>query len=160
MKLKAVDLETLSLQLNQLSESLAVFENILDQEANTLKSPDISPLTEIVAQKQLLSEQLSECFDTLIFLLSDNPISLNEFMLLDSFFELPSELQSKFKSVNQQIMVCNDKNTANGLSVQALSSLNDTLIQLFKGQDLQSKTYTASGNASTSPSPTNPLGKA
>lgn len=160
MKLKAVDSETLSLQLDQLSELLTEFKAILDQEANTLKSTDISPLTEIVEQKQSLSEQLAESFDHLISLLSDEPLSLNEFMLLDRFSELSPEIQSQFESINQQIITCNDKNTANGLSVQALSTLNDTLIQLFKGQDLQSKTYNASGNASTSPSPTKPLGKA
>lgn len=158
--LKTVDSKALSLQLNQLSSLLNDFDVILEQEASTLKSTDISPLTDIVQQKRDLSERIAVQYDDIIALLSDEPISLKEFMLLDNFKSLSSDLQKQFETLNQQIIACNDKNTANGLSVQALSSLNETLIQIFKGQDIQSKTYNASGNASPSPTPTKPIGKA
>lgn len=160
MTLKTVDLDTLSLQLNQLSNSLNDFNAILDQESVTLKSTDITPLTDIVQKKGDLSELVAEQFDSLTKSLSDDHISIKEFMMLDSFSTLPKALQKQFKNLDQQIITCNDKNTANGLSVQALNSLNETLIQIFKGQDLQSKTYNASGNASTSPTPSKPIGKA
>ncbi|BBN59937.1 flagella synthesis protein FlgN [Hydrogenovibrio marinus] len=160
MMLKAVDLDKLSLQLSQLLDSLNAFETILDKEAETLKSSDITPLTDIVDQKRTASESIAVQYDSLIESLSDTPISLKEFMLLDDFANLPKSAQKQFEELTQQIINCNEKNTANGLSVQALNTLNETLIQIFKGQDLQNKTYTASGSASTPPTPTNPLGKA
>ncbi|WP_024851402.1 flagella synthesis protein FlgN [Hydrogenovibrio kuenenii] len=160
MTFKTVDLEVLSLQLNHLSKSLTDFESVLDQETETLKSTDISPLTDIVKQKHKLSELVSEQFNTLTSLLSDDHMSIKELMMLDSFSTLPKALQEQFETLDQQIITCNDKNTVNGLSVQALNSLNETLIQIFKGQDLENKTYNASGNASTPPTPTKPIGKA
>ncbi|MDX1795847.1 MAG: flagellar protein FlgN [Hydrogenovibrio sp.] len=157
---KTVDLDLLSLQLSQLLDTLNDFEKILDEEAQVLKSTDISPLTDIVQRKQIASESVSQKFETLSTSLTDNALSLNEYMMIDGFDQLPTSIQTLFKQNSEKAQVCNDKNTANGMSVQALSNLNQTLLQLFKGQDPQNKTYDASGGESNAASRSKPLGKA
>lgn len=157
---KTVDLDLLSLQLSQLLKALNAFEQILDEEATILKSTDISPLTNIVQRKQTASESVSQKFETLSSSLTDDALSLNEYMMIDGFDQLPKSIQTLFKQNSEKAQICNEKNTVNGMSVQALSNLNQTLIQLFKGQDPQNKTYDASGGESNSTAPSKPLGKA
>ena len=155
-----VDLDTLTHQLNQLSESLSEFESILDQEYNVLKSTDLGSLTDILKRKESLSEQVSTQFNALSSSLTDEPLSLNEFMLTDYFAALPQEIQQLFENTSERAAVCSEKNIVNGMTVQALNNMNSSLLQLFKGQDPQSKTYTAEGESSTSTQTSKPLGKA
>lgn len=158
---KTVDLDTLTSQLDQLFDSLSKFESILDQESDTLKSPNLSSLPEILKLKESLSETVSEQFNHLSSSLSEvDRLSLNEFILTDQFQLLPPDIQALFQKTREKAVACSDKNLVNGMTVQALNNMNTTLLQLFKGQDPQSKTYTASGESTTGSQTSKPLGKA
>lgn len=163
---QTVDFDALPRQLNQLFESLSTFEQLLESEATALKDSQQTNLVEILKEKETLSSEVSECFDQLSHNLSPaspsgkDPLSLNEFMLSDTFKSLPLSVQTQFQKTSEQAILCSEKNLANGMTVQALSHMNATLLQLMKGQDPQSRTYTATGESNTGNPSTKPLGKA
>lgn len=158
--IKQVDLDTLAQQLNQLFELLSQFETTLDQEAAILKSTDLTPLTELLKYKESLSEDVSNCFSNLSKTLATDPLSLNEFMLLEEFKQLPQVVQNQFQKTSEKAITCSDKNIANGMLVHALNNMNSALLQMLKGQDPSNKTYTASGESKNDSHSSKPLGTA
>lgn len=143
----AVDAQKISPPLCQLLESLAEFESVLDQEDTILKSADITPLAEVLKQKEQLSDQVNQQFSELSNQFSDDLLSLNEFIQLDSYQTLPAELQQQIQQAIDLATICHEKNIRNGMTVQSLNNINQAFLNLFTGQDPNAQTYGAQGQA-------------
>lgn len=156
-----VDAQKISPPLSQLLESLAEFESVLDQEETILKSTDISPLTDLLKQKETLSDQVNRQFSDVSNQFSNDLLSLNEFIQLDSYHQLPSTIQKQIKQAIELATTCHEKNIRNGMTVQSLNNINQAFLNLFTGQDPNAQTYGAQGQAKHGESnKANPLGKA
>lgn len=163
MSLKTIDIESLSKNISSLLSLLIKFENILVKEASVLKTSDIDILIKIVNDKQAISQQIEKTFSLLSKSANNTTkdfFSISSFMEKDNFRSLPAKLQETFKKVELITVSCHDKNIANGISVQTLNNFNETFLQLYHGQDPQSKTYTSTGSSSTSSNKSTTLGKA
>jgi len=150
-------------RLTQLLEHLRMFDSILDQEAEVLKASDISPLITLLEQKETLSETLTEEFNILSKSLSPDEnvqLSLQELLLVDSVKNLSTQTQQHLQEAVDSAIKCHEKNVINGMTVQALKNMNQTLLNVFTGQDQNAQTYGASGKTATSETKSNPLGKA
>ncbi|MDG4812921.1 flagellar protein FlgN [Hydrogenovibrio sp. 3SP14C1] len=160
---QVTDTKDIPQRLDQLLEDLNTFESILDQEASVLKTSDISPLISILEQKETLSERLTQSFNWLSTNLSpDNSVrlSLKELLLVDSVQNLSEKTQRQLQHAVDLATQCYEKNIINGMTVQALKNMNQTLLNVFTGQDQNAQTYGSSGKAATSETKSNPLGKA
>lgn len=160
---QATETKDIPQRLDQLLEDLNAFESILDQEANVLKTSDISPLTSILEQKETLSERLTQSFNWLSTNLSpDNTVqlSLKELLLVDSVQNLSEKTQRQLQNAVDLATQCHEKNIINGMTVQALKNMNQTLLNVFTGQDQNAQTYGSTGKAATAETKSNPLGKA
>ncbi|AZR81866.1 flagella synthesis protein FlgN [Thiomicrospira sp. S5] len=160
---QVADTQTLSPLLSELLDLLSKFETALEDEAAVLKSPDISSLSEILQQKETLSEAVTEKFDQLTHTLlthdQDARISLDNLSLLEIPGLTDSNKQS-LKKISEKAKQCHKLNAVNGMTVQALRNLNQTTINLLTGRDENGKTYSASGKTLPSDQKSNPLGKA
>lgn len=155
-----IDTDKLSRTIKELLASLKQFETILEKESTQLKTSNTDALNKITSDKDKVSSEIESIFTELKINTDDPEFSINNFMQQDLFANLPLGLQEIFAQVENQIVMCHDKNIANGISLQALNNINHTFLQLFKGQDPHSKTYTASGNTTPSSSTSKTLGKA
>jgi flagella synthesis protein FlgN len=155
-----IDINKLSKNINNLLELLTQFEDSLNLETSILNSSDTSALTNIVLKKQKIAEQIELLFLDISQNTQDKNFSLHSFMAADDFKLLPLDIKKTFKKTSLKVAACYDKNTANGISLQALNNLNKTLLQLFKGQDPKNKTYTSSGGSTSATNTPNSLGKA
>jgi len=159
----AVNLEDISQNLDQLLENLSQFETLLDQEAKHLHKVDPESLLALLEKKEALSEKVSSQFEALSNTLSPNAnetLSLKELLLIDIIQSLPRKTIQKLETVNEQAVKCYKKNTANGVAVHALSNMNQSVLNLLKGQPQNNQTYSASGKPSQTQVTTSPLGKA
>jgi len=155
-----IDTDKLSIAVNKLLACLKQFETILVKESEQLKASDTETLIKTTVEKDTIATEIETVFAELKTITNDISFSINDFMSQDLFKDLPLELQASFEKTVNQIVICHDKNIANGISLQALSNINHAFLQLFKGQDPHSKTYTASGNTTPSNSTSKTLGKA
>lgn len=157
---QVTDTEKFSPLLVQLLEQLQQFKTLLDREAQALKENDISPLNDILTQKETLSGEIDSTFQTMSQHLPMSELSLGEFIQVDAFKSLPSSVQSQFLDALQLANDCQQQNTANGMTVQTLSNFNQKLLQIFKGQDPDTKTYGSTGHTTPSDAKSSTLGKA
>ena len=160
---QATETKDIPQRLDQLLEDLNTFESILDQEASVLKTSDISPLISILEQKETLSERLTESFNWLSTNLSpDNTVrlSLKELLLVDAVQNLSEKTQRQLQDAVDLATQCHEKNVINGMTVQALKNMNQTLLNVFTGQDQNTQTYGSTGKAAAAETKSNPLGKA
>lgn len=143
-----VNPKDISQQLDLLLDNLTQFESILDEEANHLHKVDPEALLALLETKEKLSEQVSTQFQALSNSLSPNanePLSLSELLLIESVKSLPSSIIKKLEATNTLATQCYQKNTANGVAVHTLSNMNQSILNLLKGQDSHNQTYGASG---------------
>lgn len=157
--IQAAEIDKISPLLAQLLDSLKEFQTLLNTEAGLLKLQDTVPLTELLIQKEQLSGKITETFNALMSNFSPS-LPLNEFILSDTFKQLPLSIQKNFSDVTTLAIDCQHQNTTNGITVQALANFNQTLLHIFKGQDPSEKTYSASGQTSVSDKKNPPIGKA
>jgi flagellar biosynthesis/type III secretory pathway chaperone len=155
-----IDISLLSESIDNLLNLLNEFEATLDQESDILKTSDTEKLTRIVTNKKLLSEKIEHTLKTLSKVTKQQDFSISQFIEQTNFKDLPQQIQELFKQVAKQTIKCHDKNIANGITLQSFTNLNDAFLQILKGQDTQSKTYTSSGSSTTSNTNSKPLGKA
>jgi len=160
---QAIETKDIPQRLAQLLEDLHTFESILDQESEVLKTSDISPLIRILEQKEILSERLTQSFNWLSKNLSPDDtvqLSLKELLLVDSVQNLTEKTQQQLQDAVDLATQCHKKNVINGMTVQALKNMNQTLLNVFTGQDQNTQTYGATGKTANSETKSNPLGKA
>ncbi len=157
---QTIDLNKLSQHVNQLFVLLCQFETVLNQESTILKSSDLSSLSDITLEKESLTQKIDLEFQVLNKKLTPKIHSLNELLESDFFQTFPTELQKTIQETTEKIVQCSDQNLANGMSIQALSNINQTVLQLFSGQNPQNKTYSASGESQITDNTSRTLGKA
>lgn len=158
-----VNPKDISQQLDLLLDNLNQFESILDEEANHLHKVDPEALLALLETKEKLSEQVSSQFQALSNSLSPNanePLSLSELLLIESVKSLPSSIIKKLEATNALATQCYQKNTANGVAVHTLSNMNQSILNLLKGQDGHNQTYGASGKKNLDKPSASTLGKA
>lgn len=159
----AVNHNDISQHLDKLLENLTEFESLLDEEAKNLQKVDPESLISLLEKKESLSEKVTNLFLTLSKNLSPNtelPLSLKELLLLESVQSMPPTIIQKLDTANTQATHCYQKNTANGIAVHALSNMNQSVLNLLKGQPENNQTYSASGKTSHNKTTATPLGKA
>lgn len=160
---QATEAKDIPQRLSQLLEHLKAFKSILDQESDALKKSENAPLISIVEQKEKLSEVLTEEFNSLSKSLSPDEsvqLSLKELLLVDSVKNLSEKTQQQLQEAVELATQCHDKNVINGMTVQALKNMNQTVLNIFTGQDQKTQTYGATGKTATPETKSNPLGKA
>ena len=156
----SIDLNHLSPEINSLLESLTKFETTLSREHDALKESNTNNLIEIISLKEELSKKIETTLSNLAKITKDHNFSIDHFLQSKHFDLLPISLQEKVKSIGLKVVSCHEKNTTNGISLQALKNLNQNLLQLFKVNNTDNKTYTSSGNSTANKSISRPLGKA
>lgn len=160
MKQAVIDVNSLSLEINKLLESLIQFEKILLKEADSLKESDTKNLITVISQKENISAEIETILSKLAKETKSKNFSINLFMQNEQFKFLPKSLKTTFATITQKVVNCHDQNIANGISIQTLNNLNQNFLQLFKSEDPKSKTYTSSGSSSINKTNSKPLGKA
>lgn len=158
-----VNTKDISQELDRLLDELSAFETILDEEAKHLQKVDPDSLLSLLKNKEALSERVSKQFLALSKILSPStkdPLSLKELLLIESIQSLPPTVIDKLETANAQATSCYKKNTANGIAVHAMSNMNQSVLNLLKGQPENNQTYSASGKASLGKPNATPLGKA
>ncbi|KUJ71597.1 flagella synthesis protein FlgN [Thiomicrospira sp. WB1] len=157
----AQEKQTLTGSLTTLHAQLEAFQQLLQQEADLLKSNDPDALTSIAQQKAQVLDELEPAHHALCQLLSpDQDQSLDSLIQSDSFQSLPEVLQNKLTKANQLAEACHQLNLSNGMTIQALNNLNSGLISALVGQPGSSQTYDPKGKKSAYSQGNNSLGKA
>lgn len=160
MSQEDIDISLLSKSINNLLSLLNEFEATLNRESDILKMSDTEELTVVITDKQVLSEQIEQAFKNLSKVTQQQDFSITKFIERQNFHSFSLQIQQAFKQAAKQTVKCHDKNIANGITLQSLSNLNNAFLQILKGQDAQSKTYTSSGSSTTSSTNSKPIGKA
>jgi flagellar biosynthesis/type III secretory pathway chaperone len=156
-KLNLVQFSSQTADLNRL---LTNFSEILDQEAIAIKCNQAEQLTQIIAIKEQLAHDLNLATDSINQFLNSYSVDLINFKNSPLFKELPTEIQTIVKNLVNLTQECNDKNLANGMSIQMLSNINKHVLDLISGKNEQQvKLYGSSGEQTQSGSKSS-LGKA
>lgn len=148
-------LAPLTQSLPQIIEQLESFLSLLEQETLALKTLDPQQLTELAQQKNTLTTELEQDLQQL-----EQQIAPETFKTLLSHPQIPAQQKTELQKLEQLSEQCHKQNLANGITIQSLSNLNLGLLQLFKGQDAQSKVYGAKGKTYQTSGPKSPLGTA
>ena len=154
-----LNLERFSSQIAVLMHLLKQFSEILDQESDIIKKNQADQLIKITQSKQNLAEQLNSSTIELDKTLGQN-LNLISLVSSPSFTLLSEQQQAETKQLIALIQQCQDKNLANGMSIQMLSNINKHTLDLISGKHQQDvKLYGSSGEKTTAGSQ-NTLGKA
>lgn len=148
-------------QTEELNRLLIEFSKILDEESSAIRSNHTEELQSVLSQKQNTSEKLnttSERVEKLLAQHSVNIISLTDSELFTTF---PEQLKQNIVDIISLVQHCHDKNLANGMSIQALSTINKHALDLISGKNPQDvKLYGAKGEKTPHASSGTTLGKA
>lgn len=151
---------------NKLLDLLNEFEDVLNKEFAALKSADASLIINVTTSKKIIAENIEQVFKELAennFTDKHSSVkrfSVKGFIQQKDFTNFPIELQQLFKNISLKTKLCHDQNIANGASIQSLKNLNDMFLQIIKGEDSKSKTYTSSGSSTKGTITSKPIGKA
>ncbi|MGC9386789.1 MAG: flagellar export chaperone FlgN [Hydrogenovibrio sp.] len=161
---QASDIRDLSPALSELLDALTQFHTVLEDEAAALKSSDTHDLVTVLEQKEQLSESVSAQFETIAARLTEltgteSPMTLNKEKLQASP-HLPASVKKSLLEIADKAQGCQKRNIINGMTMQALSQLNQTTLNLLTGRNENAKTYSAAGKAIASQNQSNPIGKA
>ena len=155
-------IEQLPSQIAQFLSLLEHFYNTLLSESQALKSNDSEQISNILPEKNQLSEEISQLTQTLESQLTRQQLTLAS--LFDSTLSsnLPQPLQQNIERIVTLSNQCHDLNQSNGISIQILKNLNQHTLNLISGKEPSNvKLYSAKGEAKSSGStPQKPLGKA
>ncbi len=146
---------------NKLLDLLNEFEDVLNKEFAALKSADASLIINVTTSKKIIAENIEQVFKELAENnFTDKDFSVKGFIQQKDFTNFPIELQQLFKNISLKTKLCHDQNIANGASIQSLKNLNDMFLQIIKGEDSKSKTYTSFGSSTKGTVTSKPIGKA
>lgn len=155
-----LNLERFSSQIAELMHLLNQFSEILDQESDIIKKNQADQLVKITQSKQSLAEELNSSTIELDKTLASKDLNLISLVSSPSFTLLSEQQQAETNQLIALIQQCQDKNLANGMSIQMLSNINKHTLDLISGKHQQDvKLYGSSGEKTTAGSQ-NTLGKA
>lgn len=153
--------EKISSSLNQLLSHLKDFQQSLSAESDILKSSDMQGIDEALATKEQSANQITEAFSSFLASVHIEALSLNELAEKPEIQALPDNIQTQLQEVITLSKKCQSMNNSNGMMVRSLSNINQTFLNILKGQDPAAETYGASGKtASSEIKNNNPLSKA
>lgn len=146
--------------IEELLHLLEKFSNILDSESDCIKKNQPEKLLEVAAIKSDIANQLNISTKSIEIILK--PLNLNITTLSQSneFKALDQSVQSNLKTLVPKIAACQDKNLANGMSIQILSNINQHTLDLISGKQQDVKLYGSSGEKTRTGNKQSNLGKA
>lgn len=151
-------------KLTQLINGLGAFLSLLENEAEILRKNDLAPLTDISQTKSKLSEQVEQDYLAIMAPFKQHQenetLSIAEVIELPIFESLASKLQIKFFKALELSQRCHEKNLSNGITIQTLNNLNQTLINLMSGTPENATTYGSEGKKMQKGSSKHTLGTA
>lgn len=163
----AIQIAQLEPHLKQLHQSLSQFQQLLDTETDCLKKADLTQLSKISTDKATLSEQIEVAHSRLISNITESlavdakvNFSLAEIIALPIFEQLPSNIQEQLTEAVHLIEDCHNKNLTNGMTIQALSNINQNAIRIIAGASETQTTYGSEGKKASAGSAKKTLGTA
>lgn len=150
-----------SSQTEDLNHLLIKFQICLEQEALAIRSNNIDNLTSTLNSKQNIVKELESASNLLEKNLNTHSLTIITLTQSELFKTFPTALKNLTMSTIKLIEECHDKNLANGMSVQTLSSFNQHALDLISGKNPKNvKLYNATGEKTLSANSSTSLGKA
>ena len=158
--MQSIDNNELTSLVVEFDKLLTEFYELLEHEAEAIKSNDTAALTASNQNKTSHAEKVNAAATAIEKALPESCANLIDLSLDEGFSSLPQNLQQHIKEAINLTVKCYDKNVANGMSIQILSNINQNAIDTLTGnQNKDVKLYGASGET-TSQGAKKSLGKA
>lgn len=154
------DVNLFSSQTESMTQILNQFLDALSLETEAIKKNLTQQLLDASSLKSDLANQIEEKTQTLNTILEKSNVTINYLSDSSIFSTLPIEIQNNSLALIELIQKCQDKNLANGMSIQMLSNINQHALDLISGKKKDDTNLYSSSGEKTRSGHQSSLGKA